>query len=86
MSVDDIKKLLDSGKLVFGTNLTLKFLKEGKVAKVYIAKNVPERVSEDLEYYNELTDFELIKLEVYNKELGYLCRKPFSVAVIGVLN
>ena len=83
---DEIKKNLKTDKLVIGTDKTLKLLKLGKLAKVFIAENTAEPVETDLKYYSEINNIEVTKLNIDNEELGVLCKKPFSISVIGLLN
>ena len=83
--IDEIKKLLKTDKLVIGTEETLKRLKTTKLENVYIAKNCPADVKADITHYTELAGVKLILLDIPNDELGDLCKKSFSISVIGVL-
>lgn len=82
---EELRKLVASAKVILGTKRTLKELKAGKISKVYLAKNVKEETKNDFENYAKITQVELIELESRNDELGVICRKPFSIAVIGEL-
>lgn len=73
-----------AGKLVIGTDRALKGLKNGTVAKLYLAKNSPAKLVEDIEYYIKMSGCELIKLEMTNEELGVVCKKPFLISVVSV--
>ena len=84
-ATDDIKKLLKTDKLVLGTALTVKHLKRGKLEKVYLSRNCPQQVREDLKHYATLASTELVGLDVPNDQLGDVCKKPFSISVIGLL-
>ena len=83
-SVEEIKKNLKTDKLVIGTDKTLKLLKLGKLAKIFIAKNTAELIENDLNYYSKINNVELSKLNIDNEEMGVLCKKPFSISVIGL--
>jgi len=83
--MEEIRKLLGSEKLILGKERTLKELRKGNLQKVFIASNLDDQTKKDLEYYQEINNFELINSNMTNEELGTLCRKPFSVAVIGLL-
>ena len=80
----ELKKLLDTDKIILGTSRTLKAVKRGEVAKVFTSANVPPSVKEDLSYYSGISGFEIVGLNIPNDELGTVCRKQFAVSVISV--
>lgn len=83
--IDDIKKILKSKSLVIGTGRTVKYLKTGKLSKVYVSSNCPDEIKNDLKYYGDLSQTPVIELEQTNEEMGILCKKPFFVSVLSVL-
>jgi len=83
--IDDIKKLLKSKNFVIGTARTVKYLKIGKLSKVYVSSNCPSVIKEDLKYYGDLSQTQIFELEQTNEELGTLCKKPFFISVLSVL-
>jgi len=83
--IDDIKKLLKSKNLVIGTQRTMRYLKTGKLSKVYISSNCPAEIKEDIKYYSELSSTPVVELEQSNEEIGILCKKPFFISVLSVL-
>ncbi|MFH1072906.1 MAG: ribosomal L7Ae/L30e/S12e/Gadd45 family protein [Nanoarchaeota archaeon] len=85
MSVEEIRKNLQSKKLLIGTNEVLKNLKKGLVQKVYLAKNTDPLVRKDIERYATINQFEIERLDLANDELGTACKKPYAVSVIGML-
>ena len=80
--VNEIKKLLDGGKLKLGATEALKLLRAGKAAKIWVSKNVKDDLLGDIKHYAGLSGVEIVELPQSNEELGTLCRKPFSVSVI----
>ncbi len=80
----EIRKLLGTEKLIIGTDRVLKALHCGRVAKVIVASNAPEELRVRLDRYRSLASFELAEAGVTNDELGVLCKKPFSIAVLAV--
>jgi large subunit ribosomal protein L30e len=84
-SISEIKTALKEGKVIIGTERTLKNLKLGKVSKIFLTSNCPEDVEEDVKYYSKLAKVEVVKLRQPNDELGALCKKPFSVSVLSVV-
>lgn len=85
MSVDEIKKQLKTGKLLLGVNQTLKNLKLGKLEKVFVSSNCKQSVLDDINYYCSFSNTPVVQLGVPNTELGVVCRKQFSISVLGLL-
>jgi len=83
VTIDEIKKLLKSKKLVVGTERAMKELKLGKLVKVYISKNVPEDIRADFSKYGKLANVEIVNLKYSNEGIGEICKKPFSISVLG---
>jgi len=84
--MDEIRDASIKKKLVIGTDATLKKIRLGKIAKVYLSKNCPKDTQKDLEKYSKMTNIEIVPLEKSNEELGVVCKKPFSISVLGVLS
>jgi len=85
MHEEEIKKLLTSKKLLLGKDEVLKNIRKGLVARVFIASNCPKETLDDLTNYGKMSGYELFETKLPNDELGTVCKKPFSVSVIGVL-
>lgn len=83
MTIADLKKALKEKKVIFGTNEIIKQLKIGKLAKVFIAGNCPEKIKNDVLYYGKLSKVEIEQLEEANDEIAIICKKPFSITVLG---
>lgn len=84
MSIEEIKKLLKTENLVIGADRTLKALRNNELVKVFLAGNAPEALVKDVEYYASITKIDVEKLDIPNDELGVVCKKPFSIACIGM--
>lgn len=82
--MEDIKKLVKEKKVFIGTEQTMKNLKLGNVSKIFLASNCIDNVKEDIKHYSELAGTEVVELDTPNDELGLMCRKPFSISVLGV--
>jgi len=82
----EIKKLLEEKKLVLGTGITQKKLLQGNIKKIFITSNCEKKAKEDLLHYCKTFKIDCIELAQTNEELGTLCKKPFSISVIGVLS
>ena len=83
--VIEIRKLLESNKIVIGTDEVMKLLKLGKISKVFITSNCPDSVKEDLEKYAGISKAEVVQLDIPNEELGVVCKKPFSISVAAIV-
>jgi len=85
MTISEIKSNLKSKRLVLGTNTTLKQLKLGNISKVFMSSNCPEKMKKDIGYYCSLSSSSVENLKIPNEELGIICKKPFSVSIVGLL-
>jgi len=85
MSIADEIRSYQKEKMIIGSRKTIKYLKLGKIIKVYLANNVPEDILEDIIYYARLANAEVKKTDLSNVELGILLKKPFKISVIGIL-
>ncbi|RME78115.1 50S ribosomal protein L30 [Candidatus Woesearchaeota archaeon] len=84
MSETEIKKLVAEGKAIIGTDETLKGLRKGAIAKVYVSANTPEMVKEDIERYAKLSGAQVVHLELSNDQLGDVCKKNFPISILSV--
>lgn len=82
-AIAELRKHVQGGKLVIGTAEVMKLLKQDKLAKVFVASNSLPSVKDSLN--SQKAGCEVVQLEIPNDELGVMCKKPFSVAVVGVL-
>jgi len=78
---DDL--LENSKKLVFGAEKNLKLLKDERLKRIYIATNCKDEIKKEIKHYSKNT--EIIELENTNNEIGIVCKKPFSISVIGLV-
>jgi len=80
--MDDLKKALKEGKLILGTERTMKLIRSGKAHKVFLANNCDKEVKEDIMHYGKLTKVEIKELDLPNEEIGMICKKPFAISVL----
>lgn len=80
----EIRKLLKGKDIIIGSEKTLKNLKLGKISKVYLSSNCSEKVRDSIKHYSKLSKTSVVNLRCLNDELGILCKKPFSISVLGV--
>ncbi len=82
--INEIKKLLGTKKLIIGTERTIKKLKQGGIARVYLAANTSEKIKGDIQYYCGLGGVEFELLSKSNEDLGAFCKKQFKISVLSV--
>jgi ribosomal protein L30E len=79
----DITTLLkNTKKIVIGKQETIKQLRLGTLAEVLVAANFDDK--ETIQKLAKLTGTQVKVLSQKNDELGALCKKPFSIAIIGL--
>ena len=81
--VDEIRKRVEKGNVTIGTNETLLNLKLGNLDAVFTTKNCPGDVKSDIQH--NAGEVKVVELKETNKELGVICKKPFSISVLGFL-
>ncbi|MBC8501384.1 MAG: ribosomal L7Ae/L30e/S12e/Gadd45 family protein [Nanoarchaeota archaeon] len=85
MKIGEIKKILKSEKLLIGTDRVLKNLRNSKVEKVFVSSNCAKDVFDDINHFASFSEASVEQLDIPNDELGVVCKKSFSVSVIGIL-
>ncbi len=81
MSTDNLRKALKEGKLIMGTEETIKAMKRGKVKEVFIAKNCPQLLRREIKNYAEISGANVVELDETNEDIGAICKKPFSINI-----
>jgi large subunit ribosomal protein L30e len=84
-NIEEIKKLMKSSKIIIGTKQVQKLLRENRLAKVFLSVNCRKDTSETVLAHAKITGAEVIQLKYPNDELGVLCKKPFSISLIGIV-
>ncbi|HIH31708.1 TPA: hypothetical protein HA235_03295 [Candidatus Woesearchaeota archaeon] len=85
MHEEEIRKNLTSKKLVIGKDEVLKNIRKGLMKKIFVASNCQPMLMNDLKRYSKISDIELLETKIPNDELGTVCKKPFSIVVLGIL-
>ncbi|MCK4669784.1 MAG: ribosomal L7Ae/L30e/S12e/Gadd45 family protein [Nanoarchaeota archaeon] len=81
--IEDLKERIAKKLVTIGTEATLKNLRQGNLEKVFITKNCPEKVRDDIKDFKE--DVEIVELDKTNEELGVMCKKQYAISVLGFL-
>jgi len=74
--LDDLKKK----KPFLGLDIALKKIRNGKTSKAYVSSN--SGAKNQLVRLCKTIGVEVILLQESSKDLGIICKKPFSVSVI----
>ncbi len=77
---------IKTGEVVLGSKRTIKLVLHGKAKLVVIAENAPPELKRDIEYYAKLSGIPVYRFKGTNYELGTLVGKPFSVAMLAIID
>jgi large subunit ribosomal protein L30e len=83
---EELGKAVSTGKVVIGTDRSLKTLKRGEAKLIIAASNCPRETLEDLKYYSSISGVKLYIFDKDSRELGLACGKPFTVNVVVVID
>lgn len=79
---DELKTAIKEKDLVIGAEKTVKNLKLGKTHTVFLALNCKPETKEQIEHYAGISGAKVVQLDIPDKEVGLLCKKPFNVSVL----
>lgn len=79
-----LRKAIDTGEVVLGTQEVLRAVEKRKAKLVVTARNPPPGVVERLQ--QEASPPPLFLFPGTNRDLGVACGKPFSVGLLAVLD
>ncbi|MBS3113157.1 ribosomal L7Ae/L30e/S12e/Gadd45 family protein [Candidatus Woesearchaeota archaeon] len=82
--ISKIKKALEEKRLIIGTERVLKSLKLSRLVEVFITSNSIPEVKDQINHFANLQKVTVTSLSMDNEELGVICKKPFSVNVVGI--
>ncbi|MBI2670884.1 ribosomal L7Ae/L30e/S12e/Gadd45 family protein [Candidatus Woesearchaeota archaeon] len=82
MSLEELRKALKEGKLIYGTDRTMKLLKSGKLSAIFISSNCPKNLKDEFKKIAKIGDIKVNELKETNEELGTICKKTFSISVV----
>jgi large subunit ribosomal protein L30e len=80
----ELKNLLKTGKVIFGSKKTLKKLKNGKVKAIIVASTLKGDIIDDILYYAKISNIPIYKYPGSGWDLGTLAGKPFMISTIGI--
>jgi len=81
----EIRLLIDSGKVEFGTRKGISSVLLGKAKGLIFASNIRRETSDDLNYYSSMNrKMATLPFSGTSMELGKLCGKPFPISIIAI--
>jgi large subunit ribosomal protein L30e len=80
-----VRMVVDSGKVVIGSERSKKAVLRGEGKLLLLASNCPREVREDLERYAKLSSIPSFEYAGGAMELGTVCGKPFPIAALTVM-
>ena len=80
----DVRKLFSEKNLIIGEKNTLKALRAGKLIKIFVSNDCAPSMKSRIERYASLSQVEVSTLVQSAEQVGVLCKKPFSIAVLGL--
>lgn len=80
-----LRSATQTGTVVLGLNESLKTILDKKAKLVILADNAPERLVAQVNAAVESAKVPVYKYQGKNTELGPACGKPYSVAVLSVV-
>lgn len=83
---EELRMLLKTGRVEFGSKKAVKAVKLGKAKMVILASNAPPQVVKDLKYYSRLSKTPIYIFKGTSIELGTLCGRPHLISAITVLD
>lgn len=82
----EIRQAVDTGKVILGTDKSVKALKLGQPKLIIISSNCPRVVRADVEHYAKLANIPIYVFRGDSAELGLACGKPFLISVAAVMD
>lgn len=77
-----VRAALESEKVVFGANESIRALKSKKVSQIIVSRNCPADVKDRIKAAS--SEAVVIEFDGNAAELGIFCGKPFSIAVLAI--
>lgn len=80
----EIRRAVDTGKVVFGRKETEKSLLVGKSKLIILSSNIPELVREKAVHIAEVAGVPHMEFDGTALQLGSVCGKPFGILVMSI--
>ncbi|MFT4309032.1 MAG: ribosomal L7Ae/L30e/S12e/Gadd45 family protein [Candidatus Woesearchaeota archaeon] len=84
-ALDIIRNAHKKGAIVIGNESTMNAIRNDKLEYVFIARNAPKNMIEDIMHNAEIMGVKASQVSANSEDLGIACRKQFRVTMVGVL-
>ncbi|MCX8173386.1 MAG: 50S ribosomal protein L30e [Thermoplasmata archaeon] len=84
MLENSLRLAVQTGKVVYGHDKTVKMAKEKKAKLIVVASNY--RKDRELVEKNSYNGIPVLRFNGTNVELGRICGKKFAVSVLGIID
>jgi large subunit ribosomal protein L30e len=82
----EIRRAVDTGKVLFGTRQGEYSVKQGKGKLLILTKNTPVYTAEKMQHIASISEIPVYTFQGTGLELGEVCGKPFVVSSLLVLD
>ncbi len=82
---NDLRLVIDTGKVAFGNREVMRTISSATAMAVVVADKGRREIIEDILHTCKISGIKVIRFGGNSLELGTLCRKPFSVNALAVL-
>lgn len=80
----ELRNVIDTGKLIYGTNKVKKECFVGDPKLLILSNTIDKNKKQEFLYYAKLLNIKAIEYPENSLELGSVCAKPFSISVVAV--
>ncbi len=84
VQIIELLGFLKEKKVVFGSKVSEKLLKNGTAKKIYTASNCDEFTLRKMKHYGKISNVDIVELDVDNDELAQKLKKPFLISMVCV--
>ena len=81
----EISQAVNTGRVILGSNQSVKAIKLGQAKLVVLASNCPDTVRADVKHYAKLANIPVYDYEGDSPALALACGKPFLVSVVAII-
>ncbi len=84
----NIKVAYKTGKLIYGKNQVMRYLRQNQFKMLIVANNCPKSLINQLDYNNSIINNKTF-IHTYKGsswDLGLACAKPYMISCIGIID
>lgn len=83
--IEQIKKVIETGEVSFGTRSVEKLLKAKTAKLIVISENCPKETRADIENHAKIAGVPIYNYNGTSLKLGEVCRKPFPISTMAIV-